>query len=210
MTLIGVLVAPTVTVLFWRGDSDRMFFDRSATYTASPSGAVAALLRGEHLSPPAALPPALFATPDVDRVRPRLAYASRAWDLLDDAFAQQLLRLYQLMKDRHGYEMVLIEGYRSPERQNELAALGSHVTAAAAFQSYHQYGLAADSAFLRDGKLVISEADPWAMQGYRLFGALAAELGLTWGGEWKLRDFGHVEWRRRKVRQNVSNFSESS
>lgn len=197
--LAVLLVLPPVLTLSWKGVEGDASFGRSPTYQTHAEGTVAALLRGEHLTPPAALPPAMFATREVELVRPRLAYASRAWELLDDAFAQRLLRAYQLMKERHGYDMVLIEGYRSPERQNELAAMGSHVTSAAAFQSYHQYGLAADSAFLKDGKLVISEKDAWAMQGYRLFGGLAVELGLTWGGDWTLRDFGHVEWRRGKA-----------
>jgi peptidoglycan L-alanyl-D-glutamate endopeptidase CwlK len=199
VALAGVLAVPAAMILSWRGDAHLASFARSATYDTHPGGAVASLLRGEHLTPPATLPPAIFATRDVELVRPRLAYASRAWELLDDAFAQRLLRVYQLMKQRHGYDMVLIEGYRSPERQNELAAIGTHVTRAAAYQSYHQYGLAADSAFLKDGHLIISEKDPWAMRGYRLFGELAAELELTWGGNWTLMDFGHVELRRRRV-----------
>jgi peptidoglycan L-alanyl-D-glutamate endopeptidase CwlK len=56
--------------------------------------------------------------------------------------------------------------------------------------------LAADCAFLRDGKLVISEKDPWAMRGYELFGEVAEAAGLTWGGRWKMMDFGHTELRR--------------
>jgi peptidoglycan L-alanyl-D-glutamate endopeptidase CwlK len=103
--------------------------------------------------------------------------------------------VFKIMKEKHGYEMVLIEGYRSPERQNMLAGFGSSVTNAAAFQSYHQYGLAGDCAFLRNGKLVISEKDPWAMEGYRLYGEVAGSVGLTWGGNWKLMDFGHTEYR---------------
>jgi len=91
--------------------------------------------------------------------------------------------------------MAILEGYRSPERQNALAAMGPNVTNAAAFQSWHQYGLAADCAFLRDGKLVISEKDPWAMRGYQLYGEVAESLGLTWGGRWKMMDFGHTELR---------------
>ena len=164
---------------------------------------VTALLNGEHLVPPAALPPEVFSTRDVALVRPALASASRRWVLLDDAFAQRMLRIYQLMKDRHGYDMVLIEGYRSPERQNELAASGNHVTNAAAFQSYHQYGMAADSAFLRNGRIVISEKDPWAMRGYELFGSIVTEMGMTWGGTWTLVDLGHVEWRRAGTRRRA-------
>ena len=65
-------------------------------------------------------------------------------------------------------------------------------------QSYHQYGLAADSAFYRNGKLVISEKDPWAMRGYQLYGKTAQEVGLVWGGSWKsIKDLGHVELRKR-------------
>ena len=62
--------------------------------------------------------------------------------------------------------------------------------------SYHQHGLAADFAFLRDGRIVISEQDPWAMRGYALLGEIAEATGLTWGGRWSLKDYGHVELRR--------------
>ena len=76
---------------------------------------------------------------------------------------------------------------------------GSHVTQARANMSYHQHGLAADLAFFRDGKVVISERDPWAMRGYELYGEIAEQVGLTWGGRWKMRDLGHVELRRKGV-----------
>jgi peptidoglycan L-alanyl-D-glutamate endopeptidase CwlK len=103
--------------------------------------------------------------------------------------------VFRIMKERHGYDMALLEGYRSPERQELLASAGASVTNARAFQSYHQFGLAADCAFLRDGKLVISEKDPWAMRGYRLYGETAEAAGLTWGGRWTMMDFGHTELR---------------
>ena len=51
-------------------------------------------------------------------------------------------------------------------------------------------------AFKRNGKVVISERDPWAMRGYELFGQIAESVGLTWGGRWKsIKDFGHTEYR---------------
>jgi peptidoglycan L-alanyl-D-glutamate endopeptidase CwlK len=96
------------------------------------------------------------------------------------------------MKETHGYDMALLEGYRSPERQNLLAAAGPSVTNAKAFQSYHQFGLAADCAFFRDGKLFISERDPWILRGYRLYGEVAESVGLSWGGRWARKDFGHA------------------
>lgn len=156
---------------------------------------VASLLDGEQLVPPAALPPAVFVTPEAGADRTELATASREWMLLDPDFRQRLLLVFRAM-ERHGYRMVLLEGYRSPERQQMLAQLGPHVTNAKAFQSYHQFGLAADSAFYRSGRLVISEKDPWAMEGYRLYGQYAESFGLVWGGRWQMRDFGHVELRR--------------
>lgn len=166
----------------------------------APSGPIAELLRGEQLVPPPALPPEVFATAEVEQVRPALASADRRWDRLDADFEQRLLGVLQLMRERHGYDMVLIEGVRSPERQARLAALGPAVTQAAAWQSWHQYGLAADCAFLRDGRLVISERDPWAWRGYQLYGQLAESAGLRWGGRWKLMDLGHVELPRAGVR----------
>lgn len=170
-------------------------FDFSETGRATDRQ-IAVLLEGEQLVPPPPLPPEVFTTREVEMVRPDAIYASRNWGLLDAEFTQRLLVVYKLMKERHGYEMVLIEGYRSPERQARLFEQGAHVTQAGANMSYHQYGLAADSAFFKEGKVVISERDPWAMRGYQLYGEIAAQVGLTWGGNWKMQDYGHVELRR--------------
>jgi peptidoglycan LD-endopeptidase CwlK len=161
---------------------------------------ITALLDGEQLVPPPPLPPEVFTTREVLAERPALVDASRDWQLLDVGFQQKLLRVFQRMREQ-GYEMALIEGYRSPDRQNRLAAMGGSVTNAKAFQSYHQYGLAADCAFLRGGRLVISERDQWAMRGYELYGQEAEAAGMTWGGRWKMMDFGHVELRRAGARQ---------
>ncbi len=37
------------------------------------------------------------------------------------------------------------------------------------------------------------------MRGYQLYGQVAESLGLTWGGRWKMMDFGHIELRMRGV-----------
>ncbi|WP_426173599.1 M15 family metallopeptidase [Massilia sp. TWR1-2-2] len=165
----------------------------------APDQQIAALLQGEQLAPPVALPPVAFTTLEVELVRPMLVDASRNWTQLNPDFSQRLLMAFKIMKEKHGYEMALLEGYRSPARQNLLASMGSNVTNAGAFQSWHQYGLAADCAFWRDGKLLISEKHPWAMRGYRLYGEVAESLGLTWGGRWTMMDFGHTELRVRGV-----------
>jgi peptidoglycan L-alanyl-D-glutamate endopeptidase CwlK len=160
---------------------------------------MAALLKGEQLAPPAALPPLAFSTREVELARPMLVDASRNWGLLHPEFSQRMLLVFKIMKEKYGYEMALLEGYRSPERQDLLSRMGAQVTNARAFQSWHQYGLAGDCAFWRDGKLVISEKDPWAMRGYQLYGEVAESLGLTWGGRWTMMDFGHTELRLRGV-----------
>lgn len=195
LAALAVLVLLPVIAVVWRHGYAINTFDH--TDARIQDERIASLLAGEHLVPPAPLPPEVFTTRDVELARPLVRYASRDWDLLDPEFSQRLLMVFRIMREQHGYEMVLIEGYRSPQRQEQLAAVGGHVTKVGAFRSYHQFGLAADSAFLRDGKVVISEKDPWAMHGYELYGQVAASLGLTWGGGWKhLKDLGHVEMRR--------------
>lgn len=172
--------------------SDRRRLDGFDDRVHAQNQVVSSLLRGEHLVPPPPLPPEIFVTREVEAVRPDLGGANRDWSRLDDDFAQTLLHLFRTMAEK-GYPMVLIEGYRSPERQAQLQAGSNTVTNAGAWQSYHQFGLAADCAFFRAGTLVISERDPWAAEGYRVFGAAAEAAGLTWGGRWTLHDFGHVE-----------------
>ena len=169
-------------------------FDHTTSHPRHPQ--IAALLEGEQLVPPAPLPPALFLSPDVTQESPAAAGASRDWTLLDAGFRQRLLVAYRLMREQHGFDMVLLEGYRSAQRQAELAAMGAHVTHAGPGQSYHQRGLAADSAFLIDGHVVISERDPRIAGAYELFGRVAEQAGLVWGGRWRsLKDLGHVELR---------------
>lgn len=125
--------------------------------------------------------------------------ADRNWKKMNSEFVQRMLTVYKVMSDQYGYEMVLLEGYRSPERQARLLKKGTHVTKAGSYKSYHQFGLAGDSAFIRNGKIVITEKDPWAMQGYKLYGKVAKSAGLVWGGDWKMMDLGHVELRKKGV-----------
>lgn len=158
---------------------------------------VAELLQGEMLVAPPPLPPEMFTTREVEQVRPMTATASRQWELLDEGFRNRLLMVFKVMREQHGYELVLLEGYRSPERQAALAALGPSVTQAGPLESLHQHGMAADCAFVKNGKIVISEQDAWAMRGYEKYGEVARSLSLTWGGDWRsLKDYGHIEWRR--------------
>lgn len=145
-------------------------------------------LNPERLVPPPAFPPSLF----VGSERLALETADRDWSRLDPRFLQPVLRLLERLEGR-GYVFALLEGYRSPGRQEKLADLGAHVTNARAYQSKHQFGLAVDLAPVRDGRLVISERDPWAMKAYVALGEEAEKAGLVWGGRWWFKDYGHVE-----------------
>ncbi len=190
-----ILMLPVTTILLLRRDVALEGFGVNQRQRSSVL--IEELLRGERLIPPPAPPPEVFLAAEVEAVVPMVATADRKWSQLDPEFTQRMLAVFRVMKEEYGYEMVLIEGYRSPARQNQLAAKGSHVTLATAGRSWHQYGLAADCAFLRDGKIVISERDPWAMRGYQLYGQVAKQAGMVWGGDWKsIKDLMHVELRR--------------
>ncbi|NTV11047.1 MAG: M15 family metallopeptidase, partial [Zoogloea sp.] len=78
-------------------------------------------LNPEPLVPPPALPPSMF----VGSERPALESADRDWSKLDQHFAAQVLVIFGRLRER-GYSFALLEGYRSPERQEMLAGLGSH------------------------------------------------------------------------------------
>ncbi|MBB5610127.1 MULTISPECIES: M15 family metallopeptidase [unclassified Janthinobacterium] len=195
LSLAGALLIVTPPLLAWLS-SDRIALRGYSDQQHAINEQVSDLLRGEQLVPPPTLPPLFFTTTEVTQLRPMLDGASRNWQLLDHDYAQRLLLVFKIMKEMHGYDMVLLEGYRSPARQNLLAAAGPQVTNAKAFQSYHQYGLAADCAFMHEGKLIISEKNAWAMRGYHLYGVTAESVGLRWGGRWTMMDFGHTELRQ--------------
>ena len=147
LSLAGSVLVIMPPLLAWLS-SDRITLRGYADQQHAINDQVSDLLKGEQLVPPLTLPPLLFSTAEVTQLRPLLGGASRNWQLLDHDFAQRLLLAFKIMKDVHGYDMVLLEGYRSPARQDQLAAAGPNVTNARAFQSYHQYGLAADCAFM--------------------------------------------------------------
>lgn len=193
--LVLIVTFPSLAVMHMQG---LLAFDDFQPSEEISNELVARLLRGEHLVPPEPPPPEVFTTRKVKLVRPHLARANREWSRLKPGFRRRLLAVYQVMQQKYGYNMVLIEGYRSPERQRKLLAMDSNVTNAGPYESYHQFGLAADSAFMRNGELVIAINNEWTMRGYQLYGKVAERFGLTWGGEWEIKDYGHVELRNSK------------
>lgn len=196
-----LLVIPPLVVMTTRREVQLEGLDPAILAAADRH--VLDLLRGERLAPPPGLPPAVFTAADAELQRTAatnaapqaVASADRRWERVDGDLRQRVLAIYQAMA-RQGYRMVLVEGYRSPARQAELARRGSGTTLAGAGQSCHQYGLAIDSALYRDGRLQWDMEDPWTRRGYMLYGRLASEAGLEWGGNWRrLKDYVHVESR---------------
>lgn len=168
--------------------SGRISLDPLQAWDFQQGEHIQSALNPEKLVVPPALPPSMF----INVERPDLETADRDWQRLDPAFTQTVLLVFARMEAR-GYPLALLEGYRSPERQDKLAASGVRVTNARAYQSKHQYGVAADVAPVKDGRLRISERDPWAMEAYRALGEEAERAGLIWGGRWSLKDYGHIE-----------------
>ena len=185
-----LLCAPPLLILLLR---QHVVLERFAGEDLSLSHSnIATLLRGERLVPPPPPPPEVFTTAEVRRVMPEIVTADRRWERLDPELQQKVLAIHRVMAERHGIRMVLVEGYRSPERQAALQR-GGRATRAGAWQSCHQYGLALDSAPMRGGRLQWDMEDPWTRDAYFLYGQLAQEAGLAWGGNWRMRDYVHVE-----------------
>lgn len=119
-----------------------------------------------------------------------------ALSYVDPDLLERLNRVYKELREVHGYTVMPVETFRSPERQASLLATGGGVTTVGAMRSCHQYGLAVDSVVFRNGVPQWDVDDPWTMRGYQLFGELAEREGLDWGGRWtNPRDYAHVEKR---------------
>ena len=93
-----------------------------------------------------------------------------------------------------GFDIRVVEGYRSPERQAALLASASGVTSVGSWGSCHNYGLALDAGVFINGAPSWDLDDPHVQAGYMRFGELSEMVGLNWGGRWTApRDYPHVE-----------------
>lgn len=94
--------------------------------------------------------------------------------------ADQLLKVMKKL----GYDVTIYQGFRSIEEQNKLYAQGrtkpgAIVTNAKGGESLHNYGVAADIVFVRNGRPSWAENHPWATLGKE-----GEKLGFEWGGRW--------------------------
>jgi len=115
---------------------------------------------------------------------------------LDPGFRKRL-DLFEARLREKGIRVKMVSGYRSLAEQDRLYAIGRTkpgriVTKARAGYSWHNYGLAADYAFVVKGR--VTWQGPW-----QTFGEIARSCGFEWGGDWKrFTDRPHVQWRKGK------------
>jgi hypothetical protein len=84
-----------------------------------------------------------------------------------------------------GITIFVLEWYRSEERQAQLRAAGKSWIA----RSKHQDGLAVDLVVM-DGRGVT-----WDVARYKPLGEFWKSIGGTWGGDWKVVDAVHFEYK---------------
>lgn len=96
---------------------------------------------------------------------------------------------------KEGINIIITQGLRTIEEQNELYAqgrtkTGKIVTNARGGYSYHNFGLAFDFAVLNaDGSVNWNVDEKW-----KRVGALGKSLGLEWGGDWRdFPDYPHFQ-----------------
>jgi len=100
--------------------------------------------------------------------------------------AKKVQQIIDLAKSE-GYTLVVTQGLRTFEEQHHLFLQRPKVTNADAGQSYHNYGVAVDLAFVVNGKI------SWDDHYYKNIGRWANQVGLTWGGNWRFVDYPHVQ-----------------
>ena len=100
--------------------------------------------------------------------------------------AEKMTRLIELAS-AEGYALIVTQGLRTFAEQDALFKKRPKVTNARGGQSYHNYGVAADVAFMVGGKI------SWDERLYKNIGRWASQTGLTWGGSWKFVDYPHLQ-----------------
>jgi len=111
-----------------------------------------------------------------------------------------------------GVHPFITETFRSFERSNELYAQGRTkpgkiVSNAKAGQSYHNYGCAIDYCLQINGKV------SWVVDANWIKVAnVFKKHGFKWGGDWKFKDYPHVEktngytWKQLLAKHNSKDF----
>mgnify|MGYP006075406105 CR=1 FL=1 len=127
----------------------------------------------------------------------------KTWDRHTDARIKQLHPSLQCEAaniinetEAAGYKMRMGSGtFRSFADQTKLynqgrTTAGKKVTNAKAGSSYHNYGLAYDVTYIKNGAAIWDKNSP----AYRTHGNIAKKYGWEWGGDWRsFQDMPHVQ-----------------
>jgi len=123
-----------------------------------------------------------------------LEITDRDYAKLAPWFAEKLRHTIELCHNA-GYQIAMLEGYRSPDRQDYLYSKGrslpgKKITYARGWESFHQYSVAADIA-LYDGRVWSWDA-PWDeihkifhAQGFETLEFEASHVQITGGMRWQ-------------------------
>lgn len=110
------------------------------------------------------------------------------------------IALMKLFKDKNSnsyIELMITETYRTQKRQDWLYAKGRTIKGSKVTwttHSKHTERKAVDFAILYKGKPSWDTKIKAVLEGYRLIGKCADDLGLIWGGNWKKPDMPHVQY----------------
>lgn len=115
---------------------------------------------------------------------------SRKLDDLDPSFRPVVFELLARLTEQ-GLYVVIVDTLRTPEEHARNLAKG----VSWAPHSRHLDGLAIDlcpvESYVAGRSKLRWDADA---PGWQVIGAVGERLGLRWGGRWKQRDLGHLEW----------------
>lgn len=98
-------------------------------------------------------------------------------------------KYYQLVENSN-VDFILICAERLQEEQDNLYAQGRTAPGKIVTwvkESKHTQGKAFDVAIIKNGQIT------WEPKEYEILGLHAKRIGLIWGGDWKVRDYGHFE-----------------
>lgn len=127
---------------------------------------------------------------------------SRALEDLDPEFRRRYLALKVDFEDKTGRQLFETCTWRSAARQQELYQIGRRGVAGERTVTQID-GVTKRSRHMlypAEAVDVCVDSDPgpgkhavWDRAAYELLGALAAAHGLTWGGNWRIDDYPHLE-----------------
>nr|WP_246055254.1 M15 family metallopeptidase [Pseudalkalibacillus caeni] len=123
-------------------------------------------------------------------------------DKLHPVVEKKKNKLIRRAEDK-GINVVITEGFRSVEKQNELYQQGRSdesniVTNAKGGESYHNYGLAIDFALKRKDDVITwdleYDGNNNGKSDWLEIVKIAKSLGFQWGGDWQhFKDYPHLQ-----------------